>query len=161
MLVVGNTPEIRQAALHLWATVKNVDITIPPPPGQRRKRPLPSLPHPTLELLRHSLRQTAGEVLASGFETDGEDYDVNRAQMDLTIKLKRPEPDSVDQNHAKTRRTTRKTRKRTARPEPDPNAKPQQHGQKLFRDSVFNPWSSSLRMGNQPSAIANMGLPGR
>jgi hypothetical protein len=31
------------------------------------------------------------QVLASGFQTYGEDYDVNKAKLDLTIKLKRPQ----------------------------------------------------------------------
>jgi hypothetical protein len=31
------------------------------------------------------------QVLASGFQTFGEDYDVDRAKMDFTIKLKRPQ----------------------------------------------------------------------
>lgn len=31
------------------------------------------------------------QVLASGFQTFGEDYDIDRAKMDFTIKLKRPQ----------------------------------------------------------------------
>ena len=31
------------------------------------------------------------QVLAQGFQTFGEDYDVNQAKMELTIKLKRPQ----------------------------------------------------------------------
>jgi hypothetical protein len=31
------------------------------------------------------------QVLASGFQTFGEDYDVSRAKMEITIKLKRPQ----------------------------------------------------------------------
>jgi len=31
------------------------------------------------------------QVLASGFQTFGEDYDIGRAKMDITIKLKRPQ----------------------------------------------------------------------
>lgn len=30
------------------------------------------------------------QVLASGFQTYGEDFDINKAKMDFTIKLKRP-----------------------------------------------------------------------
>src|SRR5258708_5312435 len=41
-----------------------------------------------------------GQVLAQGFQTFGEDYDVNRAKMDLTIKLKRPQGQySVYEDH--------------------------------------------------------------
>jgi hypothetical protein len=56
------------------------------------------------------------QVLAPGFQTFGEDYDVDRAKMDFTIKLKRPQnqysvyPDRPDEKKA---------------PAPDPNAKPQ------------------------------------
>jgi Carboxypeptidase regulatory-like domain len=59
------------------------------------------------------------QVLASGFQTFGEDYDVDRAKMDFTIKLKRPQsqysiyPDHPDQ------------KKDDKSPPPDPNAKPQ------------------------------------
>jgi hypothetical protein len=31
------------------------------------------------------------QVLASGFQTYGEDYEINRPKIDLTIKLKRPQ----------------------------------------------------------------------
>lgn len=31
------------------------------------------------------------QVLASGFQTFGEDYEVSKARMDLTVKLKRPQ----------------------------------------------------------------------
>src|SRR5437870_1617896 len=41
------------------------------------------------------------QVLAQGFQTFGEDYDVNQAKMDLTIKLKRPQGQfSVYEDHA-------------------------------------------------------------
>src|SRR5258708_17976100 len=40
------------------------------------------------------------QVLAPGFQTFGEDYDVNQAKMDLTIKLKRPQGQySVYEDH--------------------------------------------------------------
>ena len=40
------------------------------------------------------------QVLAQGFQTFGEDYDVNQAKMDLTIKLKRPQGQySVYEDH--------------------------------------------------------------
>src|SRR5438309_6369427 len=39
-------------------------------------------------------------VLAQGFQTFGEDYDVNQAKLDLTIKLKRPQGQySVYEDH--------------------------------------------------------------
>ena len=41
------------------------------------------------------------QVLAHGFQTFGEDYDVNQAKMDLTIKLKRPQGQySVYEDHS-------------------------------------------------------------
>jgi hypothetical protein len=41
------------------------------------------------------------QVLASGFQTYGEDYEVNRPKMDVTIKLKRPQGQFsiYDNNH--------------------------------------------------------------
>src|SRR5580700_4665696 len=40
------------------------------------------------------------QVLAHGFQTFGEDYDVDRAQLDLTIKLKHPQDQySIYQDH--------------------------------------------------------------
>ena len=41
------------------------------------------------------------QVLAQGFQTFGEDYDVNQAKMDLIIKLKRPQGQySVYEDHS-------------------------------------------------------------
>jgi hypothetical protein len=41
------------------------------------------------------------QVLAQGFQTFGEDYDVNQSKMDLTIKLKRPQGQySVYEDHS-------------------------------------------------------------
>ena len=40
------------------------------------------------------------QVLASGFQTFGEDYDIDRAKLSFTIKLKRPQGQySIYQNH--------------------------------------------------------------
>jgi hypothetical protein len=40
------------------------------------------------------------QVLASGFQTFGEDYDVNQARMDFTVRLKRPQGQySIYQEH--------------------------------------------------------------
>lgn len=42
------------------------------------------------------------QVLATGFQTFGEDYDVEKPKMDITIKLKRPQGQySVYEDHAK------------------------------------------------------------
>ena len=42
------------------------------------------------------------QVLASGFQTYGEDFDVNQPKMDFTIKLKRPKGQySIYEDHAK------------------------------------------------------------
>ena len=59
------------------------------------------------------------QVLASGFQTFGEDYEVDRAKMDLTIKLKRPQGQySIYQDHPEEKKDDKT-------PAPDPNAKPQ------------------------------------
>ena len=60
------------------------------------------------------------QVLASGFQTFGEDYEVNQSKLDLTIKLKRPQGQySIYQNHPE-------EKKDDPTPQPaDPNAKPQ------------------------------------
>jgi len=59
------------------------------------------------------------QVLASGFQTYGEDYDVNQAKMDFTVKLKRPQGQySIYQDHPEERKDDKA-------PPPDPNAKPQ------------------------------------
>jgi len=63
------------------------------------------------------------QVLASGFQTFGEDYDIDRAKMDLTIKLKRPQGQySIYQDHPDQKKDDNKDSKA---PPPDPNAKPQ------------------------------------
>ena len=59
------------------------------------------------------------QVLASGFQTFGEDYDVNRAKMNFTVKLKRPQGQFSIYGAAPTDKKDDKT------PSPDPNAKPQ------------------------------------
>jgi hypothetical protein len=63
------------------------------------------------------------QVLASGFQTYGEDYVVDRAKMDLTIKLKRPQGQySIYDDHPEEKKDDKKDSKA---PPPDPNAKPQ------------------------------------
>ena len=59
------------------------------------------------------------QVLASGFQTFGEDYDVNQAKMEFTVKLKRPQGQySIYQDHPGDKKDDKA-------PPPDPNAKPQ------------------------------------
>lgn len=58
------------------------------------------------------------QVLATGFQTFGADYDVSQPTVEITIKLKRPEGQySIYENHA----NDKKDDKAPA----DPNAKPQ------------------------------------
>jgi hypothetical protein len=59
------------------------------------------------------------QVLASGFQTFGEDYEIDRATMDFTIRLKRPQGQySIYQDHPEEKKDDKA-------PPPDPNAKPQ------------------------------------
>ncbi|MGA8214287.1 MAG: carboxypeptidase-like regulatory domain-containing protein [Candidatus Sulfotelmatobacter sp.] len=63
------------------------------------------------------------QVLASGFQTFGEDFDIDKAKMDFTIKLKRPQGQySIYQDHPEEKKDDKKDDKT---PPPDPNAKPQ------------------------------------
>jgi hypothetical protein len=63
------------------------------------------------------------QVLASGFQTFGEDYDVNQARMDFTVKLKRPQGQySIYQDHPGEKKDDKKD---DQTPSPDPTAKPQ------------------------------------
>ena len=61
------------------------------------------------------------QVLASGFQTFGEDYDVNQGKMEFTIKLKRPQ---TQYSIYGTQPAEKKDDKAPA-PAPDPNQKPQ------------------------------------
>jgi hypothetical protein len=64
------------------------------------------------------------QVLATGFQTFGEDYDVNQAKMDFTVKLKRPQGQySIYQDHPGEKNTEKKDDKTP--PPSDPNANPQ------------------------------------
>jgi hypothetical protein len=57
------------------------------------------------------------QVMASGFQTFGQDYTVDRAKIDFTIKLKRPSNQySIYEAHPEEKKDS---------PPPDPNAKPQ------------------------------------
>ncbi len=60
------------------------------------------------------------QVLAAGFQTFGEDYDIDKAKMEFTVKLKRPQTQySIYQDHPDEKKNDK------APPPPDPNAKPQ------------------------------------
>jgi len=62
------------------------------------------------------------QVLASGFQTFGEDYDINKEKMDFTIKLKRPQGQySIYENHP----DQTNNQKKDDKPPADPNTKPQ------------------------------------
>jgi len=62
------------------------------------------------------------QVLASGFQTYGEDFTVDKAKLSLTIKLKRPQGQySLYQDHPEEKNND----KNSKNPPPDPNAKPQ------------------------------------
>jgi hypothetical protein len=66
------------------------------------------------------------QVLASGFQTFGDDYDVNQAKMDLTIKLKRPQGQySIYHDHPEEKKNDQKDDKKNDKAPPDANAKPQ------------------------------------
>jgi hypothetical protein len=59
------------------------------------------------------------QVLASGFQTFGEDYNVDQARMSFVVKLKRPQGQySIYQDHPE-------EKKGGQAPPVDPNAKPQ------------------------------------
>jgi len=62
------------------------------------------------------------QVLAPGFQTFGEDYEVNQGRMDFTVKLKRPQGQYSIYD---TPPAEKKDDKKDKAPPPDPNAKPQ------------------------------------
>ena len=57
------------------------------------------------------------QVIAPGFQTFGQDYDVNEANLNLTIKLNRPESQYTIYGNQSSEKKNDKA--------PDPNAKPQ------------------------------------
>jgi hypothetical protein len=60
------------------------------------------------------------QVLASGFQTFGEDYDVEKATLDFVIRLKRPQNQySIYESHPEEKKDDKSP------PPADPNAKPQ------------------------------------
>ena len=59
------------------------------------------------------------QVLANGFQTFGEDYDIQKPNTDITIKLKRPRGQfSIYDDHGKDPNSPKQD------PPPDPNKKP-------------------------------------
>jgi hypothetical protein len=63
------------------------------------------------------------QVLASGFQTFGEDYDIGQAKMEFTVRLKRPQGQySIYQDHPGEKKEEKKDDKS---PPTEPNAKPQ------------------------------------
>jgi hypothetical protein len=60
------------------------------------------------------------QVLAPGFQTFGEDYEINQPTMEITIRMKRPEGQySIYENPQNDKKDDKKPAA------PDPNAKPQ------------------------------------
>ena len=60
------------------------------------------------------------QILAAGFHTFGEDYEVTQPKMSFSIRLKRPQGQySIYQDHPEEKKKDDKA------PPPDPNAKPQ------------------------------------
>ena len=63
------------------------------------------------------------QVLASGFQTFGEDYEVNQGKMEFIVKLKRPQGQySIYDDHPAQKKDEKKDDKA---PPPDSNPKPQ------------------------------------
>ena len=68
------------------------------------------------------------QVLAQGFQTFGEDYDVNKPEMEITIKLKRPQGQySVYEDHPEQKKEDKKDEAKPddQKPEQKPEQKPQ------------------------------------
>jgi hypothetical protein len=62
------------------------------------------------------------QVLAQGFQTYGEDYDINQPKMDITIRMKRPsEQYSIYEDHPEAKPEEKKEQK----PDEKQNDKPQ------------------------------------
>ena len=60
------------------------------------------------------------QVLAPGFQTFGQDYDIDKPTMEITIKLKRPQGQySIYENHPEEKKPEEKSGEQS-----DPNAKP-------------------------------------
>ena len=62
------------------------------------------------------------QVLADGFQTFGQDYEISQPTMEITIKMKRPAGQySVYDDHS----SDKDKKDDKSQPPPDPNAKPQ------------------------------------
>jgi hypothetical protein len=67
------------------------------------------------------------QVLAPGFQTYGEDYTVDKAKMEITIKVKRPQGQySVYDDHSKDPGATKPDAPKSDAPKQDPPADPNQ-----------------------------------
>jgi Carboxypeptidase regulatory-like domain len=63
------------------------------------------------------------QVLAPGFQTFGEDYDINQPEMEITVKLKRPQHQySIYEDHPGDKKDDKNEQKP---PEKQPEQKPQ------------------------------------
>lgn len=66
------------------------------------------------------------QVLADGFQTFGDDYDIERPAVEITIKMKRPSGQySVYEDHSNDKDKDKDEKDEKKQPPPDPNAKPQ------------------------------------
>ncbi|HUE52548.1 MAG TPA: carboxypeptidase-like regulatory domain-containing protein [Terriglobales bacterium] len=66
------------------------------------------------------------QVLADGFQTFGDDYDIERPAVEITIKMKRPSGQySVYEDHSNDKDKDKDKKDEKKQPPPDPNAKPQ------------------------------------
>ncbi len=66
------------------------------------------------------------QVLASGFQTFGDDFDINKVKMNFTVKLKRPQSQySIYGDQPAPKKDDSKDEKKDDKTPPDPNAKPQ------------------------------------
>jgi hypothetical protein len=65
------------------------------------------------------------QVLAPGFQTFGEDYEINQGKMEFTVKLKRPQGQySIYDTHPSDKKDDKKDDSKDKAP-PDANSKPQ------------------------------------
>jgi hypothetical protein len=64
------------------------------------------------------------QVLMPGFQTFGEDYDINKPDMEITVRLKRPQGQySIYENHPEEKKEEKKDEQKP--PEQKPEQKPQ------------------------------------
>ncbi len=66
------------------------------------------------------------QVLVAGFQTFGQDYDINKPEMEITIKLKRPQGQySIYEDHPEDKKPEDKKEEKKAPDEKPPEQKPQ------------------------------------